>query len=221
MKLLFSGSMICTEKTFKRMLLLADEIGFMDWPSHGIEKGPREGWGTIGMQTPMRGYKVDTSPVVLSTWAPPRGPIQSIYRQYIESDLASPAFRKIVLDGLRSDDAFSWKHLSPDQVHKSGTGADIRRAMAGDPELEAAGLPRMEDVDPSYKIATGKDRIASFAAILVMVSMSITDATFVSESTGLLPVSDDATTCKLIAMRAAGEPYLAGIPAPARRLVLP
>jgi hypothetical protein len=43
MKLLFSGSAHCQKETLKRLLIIANEIAFMDRPSITFDK-----WGTIG-----------------------------------------------------------------------------------------------------------------------------------------------------------------------------
>src|SRR5262245_45948796 len=98
MKLLFSGGTTCNEPTLKCLLLVAEEIGFMDRPSVTFPK-----WGTIGMSSPWRNVSSDKSPVKISVYAPPSGPVRELYKKYIEADFTNPDFKTIFLDGFTSD----------------------------------------------------------------------------------------------------------------------
>jgi hypothetical protein len=93
MKVLFSGDTFCDLATFKRLVLIADEIGFMDRPSITFKE-----WGTIGRDSEIRSYQTSGLPILLSAHSPPSGPVTELYSRYIEADLKNRDFIKM---GLR------------------------------------------------------------------------------------------------------------------------
>ena len=99
MKLLYSGEEFCDEPVLKRMLIVAEEIHFMDRPS--VTFGS---WGTIGHDSYARRINWEGSPVLIDVFKPPSGPAKNLYSPYIEADINNPIFAQIVLDGFRSSE---------------------------------------------------------------------------------------------------------------------
>jgi hypothetical protein len=211
-KLLYCGSVVCDEETLKRLVLLADEIGFMDRPGHTFNAAPRRGWGTVGVETPVRRMQPGEYPVTFSAYAPPSGPVSQLYQDYIEVDLGNPEFRSAVFEGLKSEAKFAAKLLPPKQLYSSGTGEDIRKAIVSCPEVRDANLPPVFDLNPRYRVSSLQDCIEAFAVLLVEMSLKVTDAILVSSHTGLVPVSDDHVVCRLIMLRAGSRVYLGDSP---------
>src|SRR5690242_5553351 len=103
MKLLFTGEMLCSIDTLRRLLLVAEEIAFLDRPSVNLGNG-----GTIGMQSPWRQVRMpEDSPVKISVHAPPPGMDEKKYASAIAEDLSNPRFIAAVFDGLRTDPDFA------------------------------------------------------------------------------------------------------------------
>ena len=108
MKLLYAGKDIAPFDTFKRMLLVADDIGFLDKPSVKLGMG-----GTVGANSPARQFRNEPeAPVKISVFTPPQGHESTLYYDAIRDDLANPVFVQIFLDGLRYSDAFAEKFLA-------------------------------------------------------------------------------------------------------------
>ena len=106
MKLLYSGQTQCDAATLKRLLILADEICFMDRPS--IVFGD---FATVGRPSHFRRVDSSGSPVAISVHSPPSGPNLAIYTDYAKADLASPVFLRTVLEGFGSSQTFAGKFL--------------------------------------------------------------------------------------------------------------
>ena len=58
MRVLYSGGTICSIETLKRLVLLADEIAFMDRPSVAFGN-----FGTVGRDSEFRQFRFDDAPV--------------------------------------------------------------------------------------------------------------------------------------------------------------
>jgi hypothetical protein len=137
-ELLFSGDPGCSSQTLKRLMIIGEELAFMDRPSVTIG-----GWTMIGSGSPLRqfeGAMQDTQPS-LRVYTPPVGPISSLHEEYVRRDLANPAFREAFLRGLRTSDDFAFKflQLKADYGPPAGTPQTESRL-----ELSA---PRCGDVD--------------------------------------------------------------------------
>src|SRR5438132_12474398 len=106
MKLVFAGSTFAEFRTMQRLLLIAEEVGFIDRPSVMFGK-----WRTIGRASDIRQYKTDDLPVKLSAHNAPSGEAARLYDAFVERDLANPAFVKTFADGLARDDRFAGKFI--------------------------------------------------------------------------------------------------------------
>ena len=105
MELLYFGSTkICPENTLRRLMVLANEVCFLDRPS----VMPIGQWGTIGHDNPMRQFATGSETIKFSTFKPPAGSeAGSIYEYYANADVLNPDFVRIFLNGIRESEAFA------------------------------------------------------------------------------------------------------------------
>jgi hypothetical protein len=88
MKVVYFGESLCSFETLQRLVLIADEIAFLDRPSVAFGN-----WGTVGEQSPARQFEVPSdSPVGIHVFSPPWGPSEHYYQRYVEADLANPSW---------------------------------------------------------------------------------------------------------------------------------
>lgn len=130
MRVVYSGGTICSFETLQRLVLLADEIAFMDRSS--VTFGS---FGTIGRESEFRRFNTGETPIKFSVFSPPSGPASTLYRQYVEADLKNPEFIRTILYGLRADAIFQGRLISPDGNYGWGTGRQIVAALLSDPTL--------------------------------------------------------------------------------------
>jgi hypothetical protein len=206
MNLLYMGSHICSEATFKRLLLLGDILSFTDRPSVTFKS-----WGTVGLASPLRSLTqaFQDTPIELRVLAPPSGPVDSMYMAYINADLASPDFRATFLRGLRESEAFASFVLQLSGDYGGFTGSDIRRALLDDITLSEADLgdPRDYEGGP-MEIAEHKGRIITLGSIMADVSISLTSAMLASAETDATPLADDAHMAQLFGLRVSSGAYV-------------
>jgi hypothetical protein len=215
MELLYCGSPLCPEATFKRLLMVADGVSFMDRPSVTFGK-----WGTIGSDSPARQFiqVMASTPVPLSVYKPPSGPVSDLYRRYIEADLADGEFRRIFLAGLAGDPLFAEKFIQMDAQYGSPrgnymlSGREVVRALLADEALLHAPISVEEIHENMYAVRDDLGRRATLALELTEASIQVTNAMLLSAQTGLLPVTDDPFLSELLALRTT-QPYVKGVPA--------
>lgn len=134
MKLLYIGTHFCPPDVLARLLVLGDELVFLDRPSVTFDN-----WGTVGSASPMRRFSWEGSPVKVSVVEPPSGPARNLFEAYVLADINNPAFVRAFLDGLKSDYVFAERFLPPGANYGEGrSGADIRRLLVADPSLYEA-----------------------------------------------------------------------------------
>jgi len=130
-KLLYLGTHVCPPESLSRLLLLGDELVFLDQPSVSFDN-----WGTVGAPSFMRRFSFEGSPVTVSVVTPPSGPARNLYESYVQADVTNPAFVKAFLDGLKNDDIFAERFLARDANYGDGrSGVDIRRLLVADKSL--------------------------------------------------------------------------------------
>lgn len=207
MRVLYSGGTICSFETLQRLVLLADEIGFMDRPSVMVGN-----FGTVGADSEFRRFRIDDAPVTFSIHAPPDGDKKDLYLRYIEADLKDANFIQIVLDGLKADVTFQRRLIQLEANYGWGTGRQVLDELLKDASLYEGEYesPTESTVDPKllYVPDTTVGRRQTFATMLIEASIQVTNALIVAESTQLDPVSDDPYFCHLISLRASDVRYV-------------
>lgn len=198
MKLLFSGSKFCDNDTLKRLLLISDEISFMDRPSVTFK-----GWGTIGSDSPARKIDSTDSPVKLSVYKPPSGPVFELYQPYIEKDIQNNDFVKVFLEGLKQSKKFASKFIQLNADYTTGKGSDILSAIINDPNIINNPLePEVKVIGPDlFPVSNSQNRRETLKVLLIEASIQVTSSLIVSEKEEIIPVTDEPYFAQLIAMR--------------------
>jgi hypothetical protein len=130
MRLLYSGTSECDQPTLKRLLVIADEISFLDRPSVMFGN-----WGTVARPSFFRRFSSEGSPVGLSVFAPPSGPVTRLFQEYIQADLQNSDFIRTFVEGLKKSEHFSAKLIQLDANYGSCTGSEVRAALINDQAL--------------------------------------------------------------------------------------
>jgi hypothetical protein len=205
MRLLYSGSSECDQPTFKRLLVVADEVSFLDRPSVMFGN-----WGTIARPSFFRRFSSEGSPVGLSVFAPPSGPVTRLFQEYIQADLQNLDFIRTFVEGLKKSDSFTVKLIQLDSNYSTGSGSDVRAALINDPTLLVPMDSNVEIEHPEnfFDVRTPEGRRDTFKSLLIEESINVTNALIMSEHTGTLPVSDDPFFARLLAMRSTDSSYV-------------
>jgi len=205
--LLYSGAMECSPATFKRLLVMADKVIFMDRPS--VNFG---GWGTVGIESWHRSalHLFKGKPVELGVFAPPAGMETELYLDYARADFDNKDFRITFLDGLRSSKAFAEKYVKGKANYGSGSGEMVRRALADDRALDDVRL----DLSPldalQFRVDSHVGRVATLRMLLADASVRVTSAMLAAVETESIPVADDPHSAKLLALRSTSSQYVGG-----------
>lgn len=201
MKVLYYGGTFCEDATLKRLLVVAQEITFVDRPSVKLS----ETSGTVGHPTEARRIEpLDPKyGVVISAHAPYANAVP-MYQQYLKRDWQSVTFRRAVLDGL-NDPAFAGRVLALDDSYGDATGRQIRDALLSDPALRAPDLPELNR-RMMFKIDTPEARIETLGSIVSDASIMVSGALVGASDTGCTPITDDGTLATLFAARCADAP---------------
>lgn len=208
MKVVYCGAEFCTEDTFKRLVLVADEIAFLDRPSVAFGQ-----WGTVGQPSPARQLVApDDSPVQVKVVSPPAGPAEKFYQKYLEADLGNHSFVSSFLDGLRDSEAFARKFVAPELDYGSGSGAQLIAAISADENLRSADFAKPVDPKRMHAFASHEDRCEAVKVQLREASIKVSSALWAAAKTDFVPVSDDPFMCRLLAMRATEKRYVGFTP---------
>lgn len=203
MRVLYSGESICSFETLQRLILLANEITFMDRPSVTFGK-----FGTVGAPSEFRQINTADAPIQFSILAPPSGPANQLYRRYVESDLQDSTFIRTVLDGIKNDPLFRSRVIQTSAHYGWGTGQQIVEALIKDPSLYEGTYDLERDPKLIFVPDTVEGRRQTLGTLLLEASIHTTNALVVAEEAQLIPVSDDPYFCQLLALRTSAEHYV-------------
>jgi hypothetical protein len=210
MKLLYSGAPACSWEALKRLLIVADELVFMDRPCTVFGDPPGSEWGEVGIQSPMRqvtGFFAG-SPVAVSVHEPPTGlSATPLFQRYLDVDLEGD-FRSVVLEGLGQDELFAAKLIQLDGKYPSGSGREIVSALVGDPTLRSVSLSNINQAT-MFQVGQPEGRRSTLRSIVTSASVAVTSAMLIARRTGTIPVSDDPFFARLVALRTE-RPYVGG-----------
>lgn len=203
MRVLYSGGTFCSFETLQRLVLLADEIAFMDRPSVMVGN-----FGTVGRDSEFRQFRIKDTPVKFSIHTPPDGEKKDLYLRYIEADLKDANFIRIVLDGLKADVTFQRRLIQLDANYGWGTGRQVLAELLADPSLYEGEYGSPIDSKLLYVPDTTDGRRQTLGTLLIEASIQVTNALLVAESAQIDPVSDDPYFCHLISLRASDAKYV-------------
>jgi hypothetical protein len=215
MKLLYLGDNagFCPFDTLQRLILLADEVCFLDRPSLKFDN---VAWGTIGAETPMRRFSTGSEVVRFSSFSPPSGvEAGSIYEHYAHADARNPAFVKVFLDGLRDSDAFAHRYVQPNANYGNDVnGSKLRQLLVADSTLYQSTFDLTAKDHPSVmdQPETGEGRRAVMRTLLMDASIRITGAVLMADELDAVPIADDRIHPQLLALRSSNLNYVGGTP---------
>ena len=215
MKMVYAGGTICDHATLKRLVVISDEIGFIDRPAVTFNN-----WGHIGAASPFRRIDTSGAPIAFSVHSTPSGPINRLYQSYIEADLQNPRFIQQLLAGLQNDPVFAARVIQLDGNYSAGhdtalparKGREIISTLLADEGLLAEPLSGNIPNALTFNTYSQGGRRETLKALLIEASIHVTNALLVSERTGLVPVCDDPYLCRLIAIRTYDSHYVAETP---------
>jgi hypothetical protein len=222
-KVLFAGATFCSWPTFKRLIALADEIAFIDRPavtfnrpreiSPGRNRPSMEGsWGTVGVDSFARSL-LDVfadKPVSLTVCAPPSGPVNQLYLDYITADLTNLELRRIVLEGMRTSEVFAKKFVQAEASYGECTGREVIAAIDQDETLATAQFEDFYLATRPYEIHDSLSRRETLKMIIVDVSIHLTNAMLACAEGPFVPITDDRFFESLLVMRLSDSAYVAG-----------
>jgi hypothetical protein len=213
MKLLFGDNLLCAEPTLKRLMVIADEIGFLDRPS---VMGPALGggqWGLIGAKTPIRQFTTEDAVVKWTAFEPaPELSQPEVYQSYVDADFKNPKFIATILDGLK-DNAFAEKLIQLEANYGGGkTGTSVRQALLSDITLRQAPLTPEIVGGQLFDVDTAEGRLTTLKMMGIEASVRLTNTLLNSEYYGIAPVSDDKVFARLLSMRASPSPAAGSAP---------
>jgi hypothetical protein len=203
MRVIYAGGPLCAEMTFKRLVLLANEVGFSDRPSVGFDK-----WGTVGIQTPIRSVaSAAGQPIKFVIHQPPSGPVAEVFAKFVPSDVRDLAVRRLFLEGLREDPIFRERYVKAAADYGGVSGAQVVSSLLSDPTLSEADLGEVTGFCETFQISSMQGRRDTLRTLLVEMSIHVTTALLGGEELGLVPVTDDPYLAQLLALRVgSGQP---------------
>lgn len=206
MKLIFSDSPNIDELTFKRLLLLGNELTFVDRPSIEFIKNV----GTVGVPSGIRGLlpRFENSPIILRVETPPTSVFSSeFYQQYFKTDIANPDFIKIVIDGIRN----RWIYSNYFNAEKNRATAEFKDfsnwMLDNEDEISSTDLNSIDLSDFKFEINNKMDALCAVKMILSEESLRVTSLTHIANKIGSNPLSINPFLNQLINKRISTEIY--------------
>lgn len=206
MKLIFSDSPNIDELTFKRLLLLGNELTFVDRPSIEFIKNV----GTVAVPSGIRGLlpRFENSPIILRVETPPTSVFSSeFYQQYFKTDIANPDFIKIVIDGIRN----RWIYSNYFNAEKNRATAEFKDfsnwMLDNEDEISSTDLNSIDLSDFKFEINNKKDALCAVKMILSEESLRVTSVTHIANKIGSNPLSINPFLNQLINKRISTEIY--------------
>jgi len=218
MKLIYADSPEVDEFTFKRLMLLGSDLTFVERPSIQLA----ENFGTVGVPTNVTGLmpQFEGSAISLRIGKPPTSVFASdFYNKYFEIDLRNPAFIKIVLDALATNQTWHW-YFDPKETQAEGEYFDMVAWIANRrPVLEAFDFNTITRPDNVGCITSDHEARFAVRTLLAEASMRTTAVMNVSQESGGTPISGRPYLNQLLVARLSDASYT-GIPVRTRQLGL-
>ena len=206
MKITFSDSPNIDELTFKRLVLLGNELVFVERPSISLA----DNYLTVGMSSQLRNLtnEFEGSPVQLIVHEPPDTTCNSaFYRKYFEKDLLNAEFLDTIFEAIKNNTIYDY-HFDPKQSNASGEFQDYRAwLLAHQTEIKALDIANIARPEQVFKITNKAEALFAFRIIATEQSLRVTSVMhacnkYESNSTSINPFLN-----KLIALRLSNEIY--------------
>lgn len=206
MKLVFSDSPNIDELTFKRLLLLGNEIAFVERPSIQFIKD----LGTVGMPSGIRGLlpMFENSVVRLRVEEPPTTVFSSgFYQQYFKTDIANPEFISTVIEGIR--DRWFFSHFFDTENNRATAEfKDFHTwVLNNQKEISETDLNSVDLTGFHFEINSKENAYQAVKMILSEESLRVTSVTHISNKISSNPTSINPYLDRLINLRLSSEIY--------------
>ncbi len=206
MKITFSDSPNIDELTFKRLVLLSNELIFVERPSISLA----DNFGTVGMPSGIRNLTNEFvgSPVKLIVDEPPNTVSNSaFYKKYFEKDLLNDEFLNTIFEGIENYWIYD-NRFDPKQALTTGEFQDYRAWLLANQNeiksLDIASIARPEEV---FQITNKDEALFAFKIIAAEQSLRVTSVIHVCNKYESNPTSINPYLNKLIALRLSNQIY--------------
>jgi hypothetical protein len=208
MKLTFSDSPNIDELTFKRLMLLGNELIFVERPSC-IQLA--DNFGTVGSISAVNNLLKDFqgSPIKLIVEEPPTSPDNSeFYQKYFEKDMENPEFLKTIFEGIEKSWIYDYLFdISKDKTF--GEYKDYKKWLLTNQELikstDLINIPRPDQVS---KITNKEEALFAFKIIVSEKSLRVTSIIHICNKYNSNPTSINPYLNNLIALRLSNDIYI-------------
>ncbi|HTF17318.1 MAG TPA: hypothetical protein VK658_04550 [Chryseolinea sp.] len=218
MELVFSDSPEIDELTFKRLLLLADKLVFVDRPSIMLA----DNFFTVGMPSGLSTLidEFKGTPVELVVDEPPNSTFNSdFYKKYFEIDLKTPDFLDTIFDGIQNNWIYD-HHFDPKSNSATGEFKDFKNwILINRNEIKNSDLINYQRPDQLFKITSSEEAMFAFRILAAEQSLRVTSVIEVSNRHTSNPTSINPYLNRLILARLNNEAYI-GKPMKSRQLGL-
>jgi hypothetical protein len=218
MKLIYADDPDVDEFTFKRLMLLGNELTFVERPSILLA----ENFGTGGVIPNVASLEpqFDGSAISLRIGRPPSTVFASaFYNKYFEIDLRNPTFVKLVLDALATNQTSHW-YFDSSETLAEGEYADMvawvtsRRHLLDTFDFNT--VTRPENIG---RITSDHEARFAVRTLLAEASMRITAVMSVAQEFGGTPICAKPYLNQLLVTRLSDAAYT-GTPIRSRHLGL-
>lgn len=206
MKIVFADSPNIDELTFKRLLLLGNEIAFVERPSIQFIKD----LGTVGMPSGIRGLlpQFENAPVKLRVEEPPTTVFSSgFYQQYFKTDISNPDFISTVIEGIRN----RWFYSHFFDTEKNRATEEFKDfhswILNNQEEISQTDLNSIDLTGFHFEINNKENAYQAVKMILSEESLRVTSVTHISNKIASNPTSINPFLDKLINLRLSSELY--------------
>lgn len=218
MKLIYADDPDVDEFTFKRLMLLGNELTFVERPSIQLA----ENFGTVGATPNVAGLltQFEGSAIGLHVGKPPTTVFSSeFYNKYFEIDLRNPSFIKTVLDALASNQTWHW-YFDPRETQAQGEYEDMTTWIAKRrAELDAFDFNSITRPEHIGRITSDDEARFAIRTLLAEASMRTTAVLSVAQDSGATPICGRPYLNQLLLTRLSDAAYT-GTPIRSRQLCL-
>ena len=185
--------MVADNATFKKSILLFDELHFIDRPSFTFGH-----FGTIGTTSPLRAFEKSfrDEGVQLYVHSPRDGPVGGEFLEQVTSDVNDVEFLRRFQKGLAESAVFRGQQISPGNYGEVGNQDDVARELTS-VDLDVGMRPYTSPMDlfsdasvHPFRFKTGAERAKSLVTHALTCSAMMNFALNVSQSHGIAPLAD-------------------------------
>jgi hypothetical protein len=185
--------MVAEDATFKKAILLFDELHFIDRPSFMFGN-----YGTIATESPLRPYEkpLQENGVPLFIHKPHSGPVVGEFLEQVKADVNDPEFLRRFQAGLTTSLVFRDHQIPPGNYGEVGNQEDVTRSLVQldldtvfnqyDSPMDLISNAKIEH----FRFRNDAERAKRLASQAMACSAVINFALNVGQSRGMIPMAD-------------------------------